>query len=186
MFVAFTNADILATNFGMCATFKEQKIGMPVTFVRCNPISIRQSTWNVILLDPANPASVRQFCINSEENLCIGINTATGVAQLVNGNSADPAQQFIPLTPDKKSRYTNRLWGSNFCATVRGGLLIMKKCDPTAPHQQLFTYGPLSRMSVGSDLNADLDGEYQYQQPLYQPTGNQFSHFPYPYNVFFY
>jgi len=187
MFVAFTESINIATNYGLCATYVNQKIGTPVTFVKCEPNSIRQSTWEVVPAG-ANPAPVL-FCINSQENRCIGINTATGVGQLVDRDLADPAQQFTPLTPGKISRFTNGLWGTTKCAEVRGSVMVMKNCDASAPRQQLFTYGPNSRMAAGDDSDSDFDFEYQQYQQFgsYHPAGNQqFSYPYYPYQYLHY
>lgn len=72
MLLTFTDAVYIATNGGLCATYVAQRIGVPVTFVRCESVTIRQSTWQVVTGAAGQPAGTQLFCINSEQNLCIG------------------------------------------------------------------------------------------------------------------
>lgn len=142
LFISLTNAVYLATNFGFCATFIMAKVGIPVTFFRCNPLDTKQSSWKIIPAGAGQPANALLFCVNNADNLCAGVNIATGIIHLVNKDLADPAQQFTPLTPTKISRFTNIASGNNYCANVIASFFVMMKCKIRAPFQQLFIYGP--------------------------------------------
>lgn len=167
------NAVNLATNFGFCATYMKPKIGIPVTFIRCNPKSVKQTTWTVLPAGAGQPATAVLFCINSNDNLCIGVSPANGIAHLVKQNLADPAQQWTPVVPLATNKFTNGLAGSTNCAQVIAGLFAVKRCRPDSPFQQIFTFGPTARAFHYSDPDdfdlgtVELEETYEQTHPIF-------------------